>query len=230
MEAGLVTNRGNANPAEAAAALRPRLRGVSHQLAFVVTLPLAVAFALLPDTGEGRAAAIAYGATVAFMFGASGLYHLVWPSVRWRPLFRRIDHAGVYLLIAGSYTPVGLLVLDGRWQVAVLGIVWVGAALAIIVKLCWLDAPKWIASSVAIALGWVGLLVLPQVWDEVGLVACALLVAGGVAYTLGGIVYATERPDPVPTVFGFHEVFHALVIAAVALQYAAVAFFVLPEW
>jgi hemolysin III len=218
-----------ADPTQSAAEARPLLRGLSHQLAFVVAVPLGVAFALLPETAEGRASAIAYGAAVAFMFGASGLYHLIWESTRWRPLMRRIDHAGIYLLIAGSYTPVGLLVLERGWQVGILGVVWLGVAAAIALKLCWLDAPKWLAASIAIALGWAGVLALPQLWDSVGLAGCALLVGGGIAYTLGGIVYATERPDPAPAVFGFHEVFHVLVVVAVALQYAAIAFYVVPH-
>src|SRR5262245_45236206 len=142
-------------PSEAAADPRPRLRGVSHQLAFLVAAPLAVAFALAPETAEGRAAATVYGATVAFMFGASGLYHRIWWSLRWRPLMRRVDHAGIYLLIAGSYTPVGLLILDGAWRVALLAVVWGGAAFAILVKVCWIDAPKWLAAVIAIGLGWV---------------------------------------------------------------------------
>jgi hemolysin III len=220
---------GTTPPNDPVAELRPRLRGVSHGLAFLVAVPLAVAFALLPDTGAGRASAIAYGATVAFMFGASGAYHRIGWSLRWRPFARRVDHAGIYLLIAGSYTPVGLLVLDGAWRTAVLAVVWTGAALAIVIKLCWLDAPKWLAASLAIGLGWVGVFVLPQVWAGIGLAGCALLVAGGVAYTVGGIVYATGRPDPLPATFGFHEVFHVLVVVAVALQYAATAFFVLPS-
>jgi hemolysin III len=208
---------------------RPRFRGVSHQFAFFVAVPLGVAFAFRADTAAGRASAVAYAATVAFMFGASGAYHRITWSMRWRPRMRRVDHAGIYLLIAGSYTPFGLLVLEGSWRLAVLGVVWAGAALAILLKLCWVDAPKWLAASIAIALGWVGIVVLPQVAGSIGPAGCALLLAGGIAYTVGGIIYATERPDPNPAVFGYHEVFHALVIVAVALQYAAIAFFLLPH-
>jgi hemolysin III len=215
--------------AEPFAEIRPRFRGLSHQLAFFAAVPLAVAFALVPDTAEGRASAVVYGTTVAFMFGASGAYHLVrWSWPRWQPLARRVDHAGIYLLIAGSYTPAGLLILQGGWRLGVLGVVWFGAAAAIVVKLCWLDAPKWLAAGIAIGLGWVAVLVLPQLWASIGLAGCSLLVAGGLAYTVGAIVYATERPDPRPHVFGYHEVFHALVVVAVALQYVAVAFFVVP--
>ena len=171
---------------------------MSHQLAFFVAVPLAVAFALLPDSPEGRASAIVYGVAVAFMFGASGLYHRIWWSLRWRPVMRRVDHAGVYLLIAGSYTPVGLLILHGNWRPAVLAVVWTGAALAILAKVCWVDAPKWLAAAIAIALGWIAVLVMPQVWDSIGFAGCLLLIAGGIAYTVGGIIYATERPNPRP--------------------------------
>jgi hemolysin III len=192
-------------------------------------VPLGVVFAAGADTPAGRGAAIAYAGAVAFMFGASGAYHRITWSARWRPFVRRIDHAGIYLLIAGSYTPLGLLILDGNRRLAVMSIVWAGAVLAILLKLVWVDAPKWLASSIAITLGWVGVFVLPQVVESVGVTGCLLIIGGGIAYTLGGVVYATERPNPAPTVFGYHEVFHALVILAVALQYTAIAFFVLPS-
>jgi hemolysin III len=202
---------------------------VSHQLAFFVAVPLGVVFALGAETTAGRASAVAYATTVAFMFGVSGAYHRITWSLAWRPRMRRVDHAGVYLLIAGSYTPLGLLILDGNWRLVVLSVVWGGAALAIILKVVWVDAPKWLAAAIAITLGWVAVLVMPQVADSVGLTGCLLLVGGGIAYTAGGIVYATERPDPVPAVFGYHEVFHVLVILAVALQWTAIAFYVLPS-
>jgi hemolysin III len=202
---------------------------VSHGVAFLLSVPLAVGFACLPDTAMGRASAIAYGSAVAFMFGASGAYHRIPWSVRWRPIARRVDHTGIYVMIAGSYTPVGLLVLTGAWRFAVLGVVWGAAALAVLLKVCWLDAPNWLAAALAIAIGWVGVIVLPKIWASLGTPACVLLLAGGIAYTLGGIVYATERPDPVPRVFGFHEVFHALVVLAVVLQSAAIAIYLIPQ-
>jgi hemolysin III len=186
-------------------------------------------FALRAETAAGRASAVAYAVTVAFMFGVSGVYHRVTWSQRWRPTVRRIDHAGVYLLIAGSYTPLGLLILDGNWRLVVLALVWGGVALAILVKFLWVDAPKWLAAAIAITLGWIAVLVMPQVWDTIGVTGSSLLVLGGIAYTAGGVIYATERPDPVPAVFGYHEVFHALVILAVALQWTAIALYVLPS-
>lgn len=213
----------------AASAERPRFRGVSHRIAFFLTLPLAVLLALEVDTSAGRLAAIAFGTSVAVMFGASALYHTVtWTEAKRRWL-RRLDHAGIYALIAGTYTPVGLLVLTGNWRLAVLGIVWVGAATAIALKFLWVDGPKWLSAAIGVALGWVAVVVFPQIIDRVGVAGSLLVLAGGIAYTAGAVVYALRRPDPFPTVFGYHEVFHALVIVAVACQYSAIAFYVLPK-
>lgn len=208
---------------------RPRLRGVSHEVAFFASLPLGIALGLTTHSPAGRVAAIAYAATVAFMLGASGFYHrITWSSRKWRMRMRRVDHAGVYALIAGSYTPVGLLVLHGSWRVVVLAIVWSGTAVAILFKTIWITSPKWLAAAIAILLGWVGVVALPQVATHAGLTACLLIVGGGLAYTAGGLVYALRRPNPVPTLFGYHELFHALVLVAVGLQYSAIAFYILP--
>jgi len=208
--------------------VKPRFRGLSHELAFYLALPLGVALVLEADTGRARAAAIVFAASVAAMFGASSLYHRVdWPDAR-RLWFRRLDHAGIYALIAGTYTPFGLLVLRGNWRVVVLSIVWSGAAAAILLKLVWVASPKWLSAVTGIGLGWVGVVVFPQLLSRVGVAGSMLVLAGGLGYTAGALVYAFQRPDPVPAVFGYHEVFHALVIVAVGFQYAAVAFFVLP--
>jgi hemolysin III len=216
------------NWARELAAPRPRLRGVLHQWGFFVSLPLAaVLVGLVARGGVERIAALAYGTSVVTMFGASALYHRVTWSPSARRWLRRLDHSMIYCLIAGTYTPFGLLVLDGAWRVAILAIVWSGAVLAICLKVFWVDAPKWLAAVIGIGLGWVGVVVMPQIFDRIGVPGAMLLLAGGVAYTAGGIVYACRRPDPVTDVFGYHEVFHALVIVAVACQYAAVALFVL---
>lgn len=140
---------------------------------------------------------------------------------------RRLDHAAVYLLIAGTYTPLGLLVLSGAWRWTVLPIAWGGALAAIVVKLVWVDGPKWVSAAIGIALGWIGVVAVPQLWAHSGWAAVTLLGAGGLLYTAGAVIYATRRPDPAPAVFGYHELFHALVIAAAGCQYAAVAIFVL---
>lgn len=184
-----------------------------------------VVFVLAAD-GSRVVGAAAFAAAAAAMLGASALYHRVTWSPRMRPWMRRLDHAGIYLLIAGTYTPVGLISLHGVMQRVVLAVVWSGAAAAILLKLCWVGAPKWLSAVLGIALGWVGVAAMPQLAQREGIAAVALLAAGGVAYTGGAIVYARRRPDPVPAVFGYHELFHALTIVALAFQYVAIAFFV----
>ena len=209
--------------------LKPRLRGLLHAGAFVASVPLGIALILQAETARGRLSAIVFAAAVVAMFGASALYH----SPNWREAprrwLRRVDHAGIYALIAGTYTAFGLLALNGYWRWVVLSIVWAGALAAIVFKFAWIDAPQWISAAIGIALGWVGVVVSPQLLGEIGVAASLLVLAGGLLYTLGALVYALRRPDPLPAVFGFHEVFHVLVIGAVACQYSAVAFFVLPE-
>jgi hemolysin III len=167
-----------------------------------------------------------FALSVAVCFGTSALYHVRTWTPRLRLVMRRLDHAGVYLLIAGSYTPVALLVLQGAWRPTILTIVWAGAVVAIVTKVVWVDAPNWLAAATGIALGWVAVVALPQLVERLEPTAVVLLVAGGVAYTIGAIVYARRRPDPVPHVFGYHEVFHALTIVAIACHYVAIAFFV----
>jgi hemolysin III len=163
------------------------------------------------------------------MFGASALYHRVtWAPTR-RRWIRRLDHAGIFLLIAGTYTPFGLFVLAGDWRITVLAIAWSGSFSAIVIQFVWAGAPKWIAAAIGIALGWLGVVVFPRLLDKTGIVAALLVLVGGLCYTVGALIYARRKPDPFPTVFGYHELFHAFVIAAVAFQYAAVAFFVLPR-
>ena len=204
---------------------RPLLRGVLHEVAFVVVALVGVAFVAELD-GRRLVGATAFAASAAIMLGASSLYHRrTWgPSARlW---MRRADHAGIYLLIAGTYTPVGLLCLHGTVQKVVLAVVWTGAALAIATKLCWVAAPKWLSVVYAITLGWVGVAAMPQLEDSAGFAAVALLAAGGIAYTVGAIVYGLKKPDPFPRVFGYHEIFHAFTLVALACQYVAIAFFV----
>jgi hemolysin III len=160
------------------------------------------------------------------MLGASALYHRITWSPGMRTWMRRIDHAGIYLLIAGTYTPVGLLSLRGSLQRVVLAVVWSGAAAAIVTKICWVRAPKWLSAVFAIALGWVGVAAMPQLARTAGIAAVVLLAAGGLAYTAGAIIYARRKPDPAPAIFGYHELFHALTLVALACQYVAIAFFV----
>jgi hemolysin III len=205
---------------------RPKLRGVLHQIAFFVALVVGTLLFVFADGTRASTAAAVFAGSVVTMLGASALYHRITWSVRARPWMRRLDHAGIYLLIAGTYTPVGLLTVRGMTRDVVLAVVWFGAGAAIILKFAWVDAPKWLSAVLGIALGWVGVAALPQVARYAGPAALVLLVIGGLAYTAGAIVYARRRPDPVPAVFGYHELFHALTIVAVACQYVAIAFFV----
>lgn len=202
---------------------KPRLRGVSHQFAFFVSVVLGAGLVAGASGARERVSAAVFGAAVATMFGVSALYHRVTWRPRARRWMRRLDHAAIYLLIAGTYTPFGLLALSGAWRWTLLPIVWGGALVAIVFRLAWVDSPKWVSAVMAVALGWIGVVALPQLWDHAGVAGIALLGAGGLLYTAGAIVYARRRPDPVPAVFGYHELFHALVIAAAACQYAAVA-------
>jgi hemolysin III len=208
-----------------AAIARPLLRGVLHEVAFFVALVTGALLVAAADGTRERLAAAVFAGSVVACFGASALYH----RVTWRPhvrlWMRRVDHAGVYLLIAGTYTPVSLLGLHGEWRPVVLGVVWGGAAAAIVLKFAWVAAPKWLAAAIGLALGWVAVVALPELVRSLSPAAVILLVAGGLAYTAGAIVYARGRPDPVPAVFGYHELFHALTIVGVACQYVAIAFF-----
>jgi hemolysin III len=206
---------------------RPLLRGVLHQAAFAVSLVVGTLLIVGADGARRHVAAAVFAASVAACFGASALYHRVTWTPNLRRWMRRIDHAGIYLLIAGTYTPVCLLVLDGTWRIVVLAIVYSGVAAAVVLKFAWVDAPKWVAAALGLALGWTAVVALPQLATRLNPAAVALLGVGGLAYTAGAIIYARRRPNPMPMVFGYHELFHALTIAAVACQYVAIAFFVI---
>ena len=215
--------------AEAPLAIKPRLRGVTHQWAFFVSLALGAALVMSAPSGRATAAALIYAASVPVLFGSSALYHRVnWRSPAARRWMRRLDHSAIFLLIAGSYTPFALLVIHGTLGDVILGVIWAGAAGGIVLKLLWIDAPKGLITAIYVALGWVVVAAAPDLFRELGVVAAAMVALGGLLYTVGALVYAFRRPDPVPAVFGYHEVFHLLVVVAAGLQYAVVAFWVLP--
>jgi hemolysin III len=206
---------------------RPLLRGSLHLGAFVVALGLGATLVLVAGRQDAPAFAV-YGLGVAALFGVSALYH----RGRWRPgvraLLQRADHSMIFVLIAATYTPVCVHVLDGTLGAALLAVVWTGALIAAALELRPTAAPRWVLVVLSIALGWVALPALPAVADKLGWVATALIGLGGVLYTLGAVIYARRRPDPIPDVFGYHEVFHALTIAGAASHYAVIAFWVLP--
>jgi hemolysin III len=212
-------------PAEPAPAARPLLRGVLHEGGCAVACLAAVPFLSVLD-GKRLAAAAVFAVAAVATLGTSALYHRVTWSPTARATMRRLDHAGVYLLVAGTYTPVGLLSLHGTLQRVVLAVVWSGAAAAILTKVFWVGSPNWLSAVFAVALGWVGVAALPQLTRTAGVAAVVLLATGGVVYTAGAVVYACRRPNPAPRVFGYHELFHALTLVALACQYVAIAFFV----
>jgi hemolysin III len=208
--------------------LVPRLRGVFHQYAFFAALAAGSVLVVLADGFRERFAVWFYAAALVAMLGASALYHrFPWRSAAARLRARRIDHAMIFVFIAGTYTPFALLAFTGIVPTIILSCVWGGAALGAALNIGWIDAPKWVIAPVYLLVGWVGVIAAPQVFTELNVASAVLVVGGGVLYTLGAIAYATHWPDPFPATFGFHEVFHVLVVLAATMQFVAVSFVVL---
>jgi hemolysin III len=206
----------------------PRLRGVSHAIAFVVALAAAVAIVALAPTGKALSASAVYATGLVALFGASALYHRWWGQPRFKPLLRKIDHSMIFVFIAASYTPLATILLHGTVGWLVLVGAWVGAAIGVAFSVGRIDASRAAVCASYLVLGWLALLALPQLLQVLNPAALALLASGAILYTVGAIVYAARRPNPWPSTFGFHEVFHALVIAAVASHYVAMVGWVLP--
>lgn len=204
------------------------MRGVFHELGFYAAVVFGLLLVLTADPGRARVSAIVFTSCLAGCFGASALYHRPMWTPRVRSWLARLDHAGIYLLIAGTYTPFGLLVMSAAWAAPVLSVVWSGAAVAIVLKLFWVRAPKWLSAVIGLTLGWVAVVAISQLL-KVDLSGLLLVVAGGLLYSAGALVYALRRPDPAPRVFGYHELFHVLTLAGAGCQFAAIAFFVLPR-
>ena len=208
---------------------RPRLRGVLHEVgAAVAAFGVGVLIARAKGT-TASVAAIVYGVSLCGLLATSAVYHRVTWSPAVRRWMRRLDHSMIFALIAGTYTPFCLLVLPDSVGIPLLVAVWVGAALGIGFTLIWTEAPKPVVAAVYIALGWVAVLAMPWILSRAGGVALGLVLGGGLAYTAGAVVYARRVPDPWPATFGYHEIFHALVLAAAALHFAAVAAYALPS-
>jgi len=207
----------------------PRLRGLLHAHAAWVAVAASAVLVALAPTRDARVAALIYGAGLVALFSASALYHRWRGDPRWKPWLRRLDHSTIFIFIAASYTPVALLVLDGTLQTAVLVSVWAGAAAGVIMSLAWIDAPRWLQAACYLALGWVAVVALPQLADRVGVAPFVLLAVGGGLYSLGAAVYAIQRPNLWPRTYGFHEVFHTLVIAAAVVHFIAMAGWVVPS-
>ncbi len=203
---------------------KPRLRGVFHLWAFFVAVAAGVVLVVLADGPLPRLAAWIYVTALAAMFGASALYHRYpFKSAGRRLWARRLDHSTIFLFIAGTYTPFALLAFNGTISWVVLVTVWSGAALGLVLNFVWLHAPRWVTVLAYVAVGWVGVVTIPQMFSGVGVPGSVLVIVGGALYSVGAVVYALHWPNPFPETFGFHEIFHVLVVAAAATQFAAVS-------
>lgn len=208
---------------------RPRLRGVSHQLAFASALTLAPLMIVVTPGVAPRFVIAIYVFAIAGLFGVSALYHRGRWGDRGRAVMRRLDHSMIFVTIAATYTPVAVFALDGATTRWILPTVWIGAALGIISRLVWVSAPYPVVAVPYLALGWVGVAALPAVLDGLGVAGFVLIVVGGGLYSIGAIFYALHRPNPWPRWFGYHEIFHLFVIAGVTVHYVAIAFFAVPR-
>jgi len=208
---------------------KPRLRGVSHQWAFFVSLGAGMALILAASGMREVIAMSIYAFSLSAMLGTSALYHRVTWTPEVRQWMRRLDHTMIFVFIAGTYTPFALLVMHGTLANVVLIVVWATAVGGLVLNLVWITAPYWVTSVIYLSTGWVAIVTLPQLWNAIGPVGVGLIALGGALYTAGAVVYARRKPDPRPQVFGYHEIFHVLVIAAAAVQYAAVAVYALPH-
>ncbi len=206
---------------------RPLLRGWFHLYAAIAAIAGAVLLLLLANSPRAYVGAAIFGASLILLYTTSAAYHRITWSPRLRGIVRRLDHSMIFALIAGTYAPLSLLVLNTAWWISVLSVVWGIAAAGILLKVVLPGAPKWLSVTLYAIVGWLALVTLPQLlaWFTIG--SLALLLLGGVFYTLGGVVYAAGKPNPYPRWFGYHEVFHVLVIAGSALHYSLVAIYLL---
>jgi hemolysin III len=205
-----------------ASTAKPLLRGVSHQVSFFCALVASAVLVVRARPGAATLAALVFGASLVTLFGTSALYHRVEWSPEARKRMRRLDHAAIFLLIAGGYTPLFGLVPSSAGGHGALAAIWIGSSVGVLKSLAWPDAPKWITALLCVLLGW---MVVGQVIDRVGIVgsmSVGLLVASGAIYSVGALIYALKRPDPLPSIFGYHEVFHALVVLASVCLFAHV--------
>jgi len=203
--------------------VKPKLRGWMHAASAPLTLAAGIVLVVLSPTLSARIGSAVFTASALLLFTVSGVYHRgTWSPRVWRFL-RRFDHANIFVLIAGSYTPFTLLLLHGTDRVVLLSVVWAGAVLGVLFRVLWNDAPRWLYTPIYVALGWAAVFYFPDFVSGASTPVLVLLVVGGGLYTLGGLVYGLKRPDPFPRWFGFHEVFHTLTIAAFVTHYIGVS-------
>lgn len=201
---------------------KPRLRGMFHLVAFPLSIVSGVIVTVIAEGTTATIGCAIYAVTGVVLFGVSALYH----RGHWDPhtlaILRRLDHSNIFLLIAGTYTPIGLTLLDGTVRVVVLAVIWIGALAGVVFRVLWLDAPRWLYTPFYVGLGWVAVAVMPELARNGGGGTAALLVIGGLAYSVGGLVYGLRRPNPAPAVFGYHEIFHICTLIGFGCHYLAV--------
>jgi hemolysin III len=201
---------------------KPRLRGRIHQIAFFVSIPAGVILVLLANGTAATAVAAIYAASLAAVFGSSAAYHRGRWTEHARRWMKRLDHSMIFVLIAASYTPVAVLVLSGTWEAVLLSLAWAGAVAGVTLKMARPDGHHLIGGILYMGLGWLAVIALPQLLDQLTTPEAILMVTGGLLYTAGAIVFATRRPDPAPSTFGYHEVWHAFMVTASACHYAMI--------
>jgi len=206
---------------------QPLLRGFLHLGACLAAVAGIVVMLLLAHDVRSYVGASVFGASLIVVYGTSASYHRLAWGRRMNDLMRRLDHAMIFFLIAGTYAPFCLIVLDNSWGIGLLSITATIAGIGALTRLAWLNSPRWLAVALYLATGWVALLAVSQILQKLDVAPLSLLVLGGVAYTVGGVAYAAKRPDPWPRVFGYHEVFHSFTIMGSSLHFLAVAVFVL---
>ena len=208
---------------EAIQEAKPKLRGWLHLGIAPLTLAAGIVLVALSPTAMTRIGSAVFATSAVILFTCSAIYHRgTWSPRIWK-LLRRLDHANIFLLIAGSYTPVSLLLLDGRDQVILLSVAWGGAVLGITFRVFWIDAPRWLHTPIYIAQGWAAIFYFSEFVANADVAVLILMAVGGVLYTLGGVVYGIQRPNPFPSWFGFHEVFHTLTIVAFITHYVGIS-------
>ena len=189
---------------------------------FPVAVIAGIVLVSTASTDEGRIVSAIFATTSILLFGTSALFHRGTWSPRIQGLLRRMDHANIYLIIAGTYTPFAVLALPPGEGRTLLLIVWVGALAGVVFRVFWIRAPRWLYTTLYVVIGWVAVFFLPDLIEGAGVTAVVLMAVGGVLYSVGAIVYGIKRPNPWPTWFGFHEVFHTLTVAAFTSHYVAV--------
>ncbi|MBB32495.1 MAG: hypothetical protein CL455_02435 [Acidimicrobiaceae bacterium] len=208
---------------------RPKYRGVLHSYCFFLSIPIGLILIITAPTARTSFAAFTFAFGISSMLGISALFHRTEFTDRGWMRFRRLDHIGIYLCIAGGSTPIGMLAVDGWVQKTLLITAWVGLGIGATLRFLPFDPPYGLMNALFLSMGWVSVVAIPQLWDFLELRWIILLAIGGMFYTLGAFIVGLRKPDPWPDIFGYHEIWHLMVVAAASLHYCVMAFGVIPN-